>query len=140
MIAARKKSLGVVFRNWHPGPLGFQVVSDTMFYYYSAAMLRALEAIETIEGKHGADKVALRAALAARWPKKPARVLASSLPPPVHCSPKVCAVEDPPSCMNVEQPTYGKHQIFLMTMNASMNPYKEHAVRCVACTALAPLE
>jgi hypothetical protein len=29
--------------------------------------------------------------------------------------------------MNVEQPTYGKHQIFLMSMNASMNPYKEHA-------------
>jgi hypothetical protein len=49
VIAARKKSLGVVFRNWHPGPLGFQVVSDTMFYYYSAAMLRALEAIEAIE-------------------------------------------------------------------------------------------
>merc|ERR1712079_935000 len=28
----RKKSLGVVFRNWHPGPLGFQVVSDGFGY------------------------------------------------------------------------------------------------------------
>ena len=42
-IAARKKSLGVVFRNWHPGPLGFQVVADGLLYYYTAAMLRALD-------------------------------------------------------------------------------------------------
>ena len=24
-VSPRKDSLGVVFRNWHPGPLGFQV-------------------------------------------------------------------------------------------------------------------
>ena len=41
----RRKSLGVVFRNWHPGPLGFQMISDAFAYYYAGAMLKALDMI-----------------------------------------------------------------------------------------------
>jgi hypothetical protein len=126
VIAARKKSLGVLFRNWHPGPLGFQVVSDAMFYYYSAAMLRAVATIQAVEAQHTSDKAALRSALASRWEKQPITVLRTDLPSPVHCKPEECRVETPPSCMNVEKPTFGKHQIFLLPMNATMNPYREH--------------
>jgi len=38
----RKKSLGVVFRNWHPGPLLFQTVADALAWLYSVAVLRAI--------------------------------------------------------------------------------------------------
>ena len=37
-----------VFRNWHPGPLGFQVVSDAIAYYYLKAMLKALAMIAEV--------------------------------------------------------------------------------------------
>jgi hypothetical protein len=43
---AREKSLGVLWRNWHPGPLGFQMVSDAFGYLYMDAMLRAFDLIE----------------------------------------------------------------------------------------------
>ena len=37
-----------VFRNWHPGPLGFQVVSDAIAYYYLNAVLNALAMIAEV--------------------------------------------------------------------------------------------
>mmetsp|Transcript_16493 Transcript_16493/g.34653 ORF Transcript_16493/g.34653 Transcript_16493/m.34653 type:complete len:820 (-) Transcript_16493:297-2756(-) len=43
---ARKKSLGIVFRNWHPGPLGFQMASDAFAYVYGMGVLMALDLIE----------------------------------------------------------------------------------------------
>ena len=42
----RKESLGTVYRNWHPGPLGFQVASDAFSYVYATAVLKALELME----------------------------------------------------------------------------------------------
>ena len=35
--STRQKSLGVVYRNWHPGPLGFQVIADSFAYFYEGA-------------------------------------------------------------------------------------------------------
>lgn len=42
----RKESLGTVYRNWHPGPLGFQIASDAFSYVYATAVLKALELME----------------------------------------------------------------------------------------------
>ena len=72
-------------------------------YYY-----RALDSIEVITkvGSNGVGTKSRRVALAKRWTQNPTRVLKSELPPPAHCDAAVCAVEAPPSCMNVEQPTY----------------------------------
>ena len=39
-------SLGVVMRNWHPGPMGFQLTSDAFTYVYTKALLQALDRIE----------------------------------------------------------------------------------------------
>ena len=44
----RKDSLGVVYRNWHPGPLGYQVVADTFTFYYTQALLLALDKLEAV--------------------------------------------------------------------------------------------
>mmetsp|Transcript_17726 Transcript_17726/g.35564 ORF Transcript_17726/g.35564 Transcript_17726/m.35564 type:complete len:989 (+) Transcript_17726:49-3015(+) len=42
----RRNGLGTVYRNWHPGPLGFQIASDAFAYVYSMGVLMALELIE----------------------------------------------------------------------------------------------
>ena len=40
---ARKKSLGVFYRNWHPGPLGFQVVADAIAWRLASAGVEAAD-------------------------------------------------------------------------------------------------
>ncbi|KAL7534350.1 hypothetical protein ACHAXR_005816 [Thalassiosira sp. AJA248-18] len=42
----RKASLGTVYRNWHPGPLGFQIASDAFAYVYIRGLMMALDIIE----------------------------------------------------------------------------------------------
>ncbi|GAB5367333.1 hypothetical protein AAMO2058_001221300 [Amorphochlora amoebiformis] len=118
---ARRKSLGVAFRNWHPGPLGFQVVSDAFVYEYSKAILMALDQIsETLE-KNNNNK----SALVSRWPRKPKMLSQTQIPKPVHCNPAECDLEEPPGCTNWEIPTYGRGQIRIMKPKDSMNPFKD---------------
>jgi hypothetical protein len=40
---ARKKSLGVFYRNWHPGPMGFQVVADAIAWRLAVAGMDAAD-------------------------------------------------------------------------------------------------
>jgi hypothetical protein len=119
-IVARRKSLGVAFRNWHPGPLGFEGLSDSIAFLYATALALALKNIDAEIAKGGAAGVALR------WPRKhPASPLSSKLPSPLYCDPKICSLPHPPSCMNVELPTFGQHQIFSLPMANAMNPYRD---------------
>lgn len=113
----RKKSLGVVFRNWHPGPLGFQVVADAFGYYYMEAMLRAMEKISATEKKLWPQI----------WPKRPKLLSISELPKPTYCNPELCSLEEPPGCHNFEKPTYGRPQIRVIAADDDMNPYHSHA-------------
>jgi len=94
----RKDSLSVVMRNWHPGPLGFEFVSDTFAYLYSKAMLAALDLIEQ-HMNLGQDPRKV-------WSKMgiPSKEL---LPEPKHCDPTYCVVDAVPECLNLEKPTYG---------------------------------
>lgn len=39
-------SQGVVFRNWHPGPLGLQAVADAFTYLYLRAFINAIDRIK----------------------------------------------------------------------------------------------
>ena len=103
--AARRKSLGEVYRNWHPGPLGFQVVADAFAYYYLHAMLKALDLIEA------AGRAAPGQPLGTHWPKVPRLLLPAELPPPHSCDPAVCDLPEPPGCNYFEHPAYGKPQI-----------------------------
>ena len=41
----RKESLGVIYRNWHPGPLGFQLLADSMTMLYTKAVLEGIEQV-----------------------------------------------------------------------------------------------
>ena len=93
---ARRRSLGVVFRDWHPGPLLFQLTADALTYSYTDAMLLAIDAI------------AAEAEPLTRWAMKPA---AASLPAPLVCDPKLCDVERGPSCLTYQRPTYGESAI-----------------------------
>ena len=40
--AARRDELGVVYANWHPGPLGHQRLADALAYQYASALRLAL--------------------------------------------------------------------------------------------------
>ena len=57
---ARKSSLGVVFRNWHPGPLGLQYIADLTSFLLLRATVKALDEI-----------IADPKAAKAKWPKAP---------------------------------------------------------------------
>lgn len=115
----RKDSLGVVFRNWHPGPLGFQVVADAFAHYYLHAFLHALELIKNVQDNRGD--------LAKEFPATPKLLSKSRIPRPLVCDPAICDAEDPPGCHNFEEPTYGRPQIYVLDPKDSMNPYKEFA-------------
>ncbi len=98
----RKKSLGVMYRNWHPGPLLFQTTSDVLAWRYSEALLLALEWISAEPDPHS------------RWPRKPAKLKLADLPAPLECPAEWCNVERPPICVNYEQPVFGKPQVKLL--------------------------
>mmetsp|Transcript_21817 Transcript_21817/g.33314 ORF Transcript_21817/g.33314 Transcript_21817/m.33314 type:complete len:562 (-) Transcript_21817:16-1701(-) len=113
----RKESLGTVMRNWHPGPLAFQFVSDTFSYIYSQAILRALDLIES-DLKNGIDP-------AEKWAASKRKIqIKSSLPPPIFCDPLYCVVDEAPGCLNFEKPTYGWWGARVEDPDDSLNPHK----------------
>ncbi|EJK70681.1 hypothetical protein THAOC_07940, partial [Thalassiosira oceanica] len=93
----RRESLGVLMRNWHPGPLGFQLTSDAFTYVYTKAVLKALDLIED-ETRRGNDPEV-------RW--SGSRRPDPDLPDPELCDPSYCLVDRPPSCAVYELPSYG---------------------------------
>ncbi|KAL3822034.1 hypothetical protein ACHAXA_007827 [Cyclostephanos tholiformis] len=113
----RKNSLGVVMRNWHPGPLGFQAASDAFTYVYTRALLKALDLIEEDMniGKDPRDT----------WSASRRRVvLKGDLPEPKYCDPEYCVVNEPPECLNFELPTFGKWGARTEAPDGELNPYK----------------
>mmetsp|Transcript_15799 Transcript_15799/g.23803 ORF Transcript_15799/g.23803 Transcript_15799/m.23803 type:complete len:714 (+) Transcript_15799:65-2206(+) len=119
---SRRDSLGVTFRNWHPGPLGFQVVSDAFGYHYTDALLEAINMIEDERSGHSDIE-----SLARRWPEKPSVLSKEDLPPPIYCEERICNVDEPPGCTNWEVPTYGRGQVKILDPKDSMNPFKDLA-------------
>ncbi len=90
----RRRSLGVVFRNWHPGPLLFQTTADAIAYNLSDALLRAIELIEAEPYP------------SVRWPRRPRSTGAAFLPDPLACPPEWCR-DEVPRCTVYEKPTFG---------------------------------
>ncbi len=95
----RRRSLGVVFRDWHPGPLLFQLTADALTYSYTDALLMALDAI------------ALEPNPRSRWPNDRAARAPARLPEPQVCDAEFCDVEEPPHCLTYQKPTFGKSGI-----------------------------
>eukprot|EP01065_Artemidia_motanka_P039162 TRINITY_DN48015_c0_g1_i1.p1 TRINITY_DN48015_c0_g1~~TRINITY_DN48015_c0_g1_i1.p1 ORF type:complete len:627 (+),score=231.62 TRINITY_DN48015_c0_g1_i1:39-1919(+) len=98
----RRQSLGVMFRNWHPGPLGFELMADAYAYFLAAALLRAADAVEAAIKKGDP--------LGQRWPASLPGMTARELPPPLYCPKYLCSPAALPSCNYVEQPSYGVPQ------------------------------
>jgi len=96
--------LGVVFRNWHPGPLLFQTTADALAYRYTAAMLLALDWIES-----ESDPLT-------RWPREPSRLAASDLPRPVACPREWCTAPSLPACAYFQQPAFGKSAVEVLSV------------------------
>ena len=108
----RRKSLGVLWRNWHPGPLLFQAAADAIAYMYTKAFVMALKEID-------GGKV---------WPKRPSRVQSSALPAPVDCNSAWCKVDGPPGCTMLEYPRFGSAQFAVVAPDSASNPYKSKHV------------
>jgi hypothetical protein len=118
----RKKSLGVVFRNWHPGPLGLQYVSDLTSYLFLRAMVQAVDNILA------APKNAVKT-----WPQEPLEDIAP-LPTSLSFSEKenpelyklAMLSEEPPGCYTIQKRTYGKPQTVIADNRADpLNPYRD---------------
>jgi hypothetical protein len=113
----RRESLGVVMRNWHPGPIGFQLIADAFSIVYSKAILIALDIIEDIiaEG-HDPNDI---------WSASKRKIVSKkSLPNPLHCDPEYCVVDEAPGCLNYELPTYGAWGPRVEDPNDELNPHK----------------
>lgn len=114
---ARQNSLGVVMRNWHPGPMGFQITSDAFAYVYTTALLKALSLIEA-EMKEGRDP-------RLKWSASERPILMKQdLPDPIFCDPEYCVVDEPPECLNYEKPTYGNWGARVEEPDGDLNPHK----------------
>lgn len=132
----RKDSLGILYRNWHPGPLGFQIVSDAFSYVYMLALLMALDIIEEdmnagvdprkrwfdvherrdLEEREGGNGNGLRSrSLQTPLPEP------SKLPKPLFCDPLYCSTPHPPNCFNFEKPTFGTPGITIKEQNGWKN-------------------
>ena len=112
----RRDSLGVVLRNWHPGPLGFQTISDAFAMVYSKAIIRALDIIEDIINAGHSPNI---------WSASNRKIVSKkSLPEPLHCDPEYCTVDEGPGCINYELPTYGVWGPRLEDPNNELNPHK----------------
>jgi hypothetical protein len=90
----RRQSLGVVYRNWHPGPLLFQTTADALAYRYTTALLRALDQIEMCQEPRR------------RWPRRPV-LERDRLPAPQTCSRDWCDAPRPPACLVYGDPVLG---------------------------------
>ncbi len=117
--AKRKSSTGVVYRNWHPGPLGFQMASDLMAYDILLGMQLAIRKIG-VATKAGKD-------LAQIFPNPPPLFDLSKLGSAIKCDPELCEVEYAPGCHNWETPTFAKPQIWPRPADDDMNPNKDLA-------------
>ncbi len=96
---ARRDSLGVVFRNWHPGPLLFQTTADTLAYSYTEALLIAINKIRATNNPY------------AVWPKERPSLSASDLPEIAHCNDVWCQSDALPACLTFSHPTFGESTI-----------------------------
>eukprot|EP00804_Cyclotella_cryptica_P011795 CCRYP_011369-RB/>CCRYP_011369-RB protein AED:0.32 eAED:0.32 QI:174/1/1/1/0.83/0.71/7/1198/743 len=116
----RKESLGTVYRNWHPGPLGFEIAADAFAYVYASGVLMALDIIEAdmSNGLNVLDRwfdTQHRKASDEKDQSQRSLVQRNlfQLPPhedlnePLFCDPLYCSIPNPPSCLNYEKPTFG---------------------------------
>lgn len=124
----RKVSLGAVYRNWHPGPLGFQIASDAFAYVYVSGLILALDIIEedmesgTNVFERWFNAKGRRVLVADEGDQQdghsshPADVVQRELlqlpplenmPDPIFCNPIYCSTPHPPRCLNYELPTFG---------------------------------
>ncbi|KAL7527827.1 hypothetical protein ACHAXR_002152, partial [Thalassiosira sp. AJA248-18] len=113
---ARKTSLGVVMRNWHPGPMGFQLTSDAFTYVYTQALLKALDLIEK-DMNDGKD-------VREQWSASERPLLMKGdLPEPKFCEKEYCVVDEAPGCLNYELPTFGNWGPRVEDPTDDLNPY-----------------
>eukprot|EP00041_Stephanoeca_diplocostata_P008182 m.118482 g.118482 ORF g.118482 m.118482 type:complete len:566 (-) comp17208_c0_seq1:120-1817(-) len=113
----RRSSLGVMFRNWHPGPLGFQVSADAYAWRMLKATQEAIvllkEAPESIEPKitklSAQDLGENKCGLTGYRPYWAGNALCDHLP----------------VCVNNELPTYGRPQVTYAKESDAANPFKE---------------
>jgi hypothetical protein len=116
-VDERRDSLGIVMRNWHPGPLAFQLIADAFSLVYAKAILIALDIIEGAfaDGNNPGDD----------WDASKRKFITKkSLPEPIHCDPEYCVVDEAPGCINYELPTYGTWGARVEDPNDSLNPHK----------------
>lgn len=124
----RRRGLGIVFRNWHPGPLGFQYVADVFGYHYLKAVRDAVQLLQ-VASENGTE-------LGKRWPRQ-SFLTARDLPEPLYQLSEVqegnwtqvlYKLASPPACLTMEVPAFGKPGVFIGNPEDEANPYKQRIV------------
>eukprot|EP00494_Astrolonche_serrata_P032993 UN33262 len=107
----RKNSLGVVFRNWHGGPLLYQWVGDALSFQYAHA------------GLHMIHNMLDHPDLYEEYLKP--REIPSDYPEPVYCEEQYCKVQEAPLCYDAEIPVYGTPYVEFIDPQHELYPYKD---------------
>lgn len=110
----RRQSLGVVWRNWHPGPLLFQTVADVIAHRHLVALKVAIGMIKAEANPW------------ARWPRRPKLLVRTrDLPAPVsHSFAGWLDLDEPPGCAYYELPSYGKAQVYIQDEEAAASDWE----------------
>jgi hypothetical protein len=106
----RQTSLGVTARNWHPGPLVFEQVSDAIVWHYTDAIMRALQKIDDDERMYeSAD---------------PPKLSVLDLPQHACKTTTWCDTTEIPACTNYELPTFGRPGVhYVSEATDTENPF-----------------
>lgn len=128
----RKKSLGVFYRNWHPGPLGFQVAADAIAWRFAVAGIRAAELLA--DGAHY-DHSPQPVPFVDLGPAQCEEVDEHKQRPPPLMRSGFCSANALPSCINHELPTFGTPQIQSVAVDDTQNPMISRTVTDVEVRA-----
>ena len=96
--------------------MGFQTVADGHAYTYSLAVLGAFDMI--------ADAIKAKKEIYKLWSKERPIMMASDFSEPMFCDPLYCTVDEAPTCLNYELPTFGWYGASLTPADDSLNPYR----------------
>jgi hypothetical protein len=113
---------GFYMQNWHPGPLGFQIMMDPFLFFFAEVAVEALSRIEK-EPLQTLDE------LHKKWPlKRPKQTLPAALYCPAPCGEAGWEV----SCGHGHRPTWGVgNNLTEWFVKVSQSPFPEKVHKCI---------
>jgi hypothetical protein len=123
-----KGANGKVFVNWHPGPLGFQYVSDLTSFMFARAAQEAVKQILNFPSRIEAEEIFKKSSNQIIAPSSPIVITGKDtvLADDGELILKLALMKSPPACFTAQLSTFGQSKILLADdANIHNNPYEK---------------